>query len=148
MYSGTYQKRLDAKGRVALPARMREELAKGDPRPLVVTFWEFALYLYNADEWSRVVENASRMPSHNRAVSRFNRTFFGHASEVEPDGQGRILIPPTLRERAHLHKEVVVAGFFRHVELWDRDRWQQLLPTTQEEFDEISDGIAEFNLLL
>ncbi len=148
MYSGTYHKRLDAKGRLALPARLREELAKGEPGPLVVTFWEFALYLYNADEWQKVVEEASQMPSHNRAVTRFHRTFFGYASEVEPDGQGRILVPPALRELAGLDKEVVVAGFFRHIELWDRDRWQSLLPKTQEEFDEISDGIAEFNLLL
>jgi len=97
VYSGTYHQRLDAKGRVALPARLREELVDGDPRPLVVTAWQRAVWLYGPEEWRRVVEQASEMPSQNRAVSRFIRTFFGYAAEVEPDAQGRILLPATLR---------------------------------------------------
>jgi len=148
VYSGTYHQRLDAKGRVALPARLREALAGDGQHPLVVTAWQQAVWLYDAVEWRHVVEQGSLLPTQNRDAATFIRYFFGHATEVEPDGQGRILIPPVLRDLAGLQREVVVAGQFRHVEFWDRARWEAGMPTTQEEFDVVDAGLAGHNLLL
>jgi len=147
-YSGTYYQRLDAKGRVALPARLREQLVGDARRPLVVTGWEGAVWLYGPEEWRRLLEKASLMPAQNPSVARFIRYFFGYSAEVEPDGQGRTLIPPALRSYASFEKEVVVAGVIRHIELWDRDRWEERRPTTQEECLEINADLADFNLPL
>jgi len=148
VYSGTYHQRLDAKGRLALPARLREELASAGQGPLVVTGWARPIWLYGPEDWRRVVDQASRMPSQNRSVARFNRYFFGYATEIELDGQGRFLIPPSLRDLAGLQKEVVVAGSFRRIELWDRERWEEGLPTTQAEFDGIDAELSDYNLPL
>lgn len=147
-YTGTFHQRLDAKGRVALPARLREQLAANDQRRLVVTGWELSVWIYGVDAWRRILEQTSRMPAQNRSVASFNRYFFAHATEVEPDGQGRILIPGLLRDYAGLQKEVVVAGVFRRIELWDRQRWEAALPTATEEFDAIHADLADFNLPL
>ncbi|RMF82103.1 MAG: division/cell wall cluster transcriptional repressor MraZ [Nitrospirae bacterium] len=147
-YYGTFHQRLDAKGRVALPARLREQLAERDQRRLVVTGWEYAVWLYGLDEWRQLLEAAARMPAQDRAVATFNRYFFAHAAEVEPDGQGRILVPGTLREYAGLTKEVVVAGVFRRIEIWDRARWEAARPATEQDYDRINTALADYDLPL
>jgi len=83
------------------------------------------LYLLPMKEWERLVEKIDEMPSGSEATRRFSRIFFANASHLVPDAQGRILIPPRLRDMAGLSKEVVVVGLSNKAEVWDPATWEK-----------------------
>src|SRR5690349_3730916 len=118
MLLGEYEHTIDDKGRLTLPARFRAAFAGG----LVVTRGlDSCLYAYTREDWERLVDTRLRsldpLSREGRALQRF---FFASASEAEPDRQGRIGIPAPLAESAGLKREVVVAGVYDHLEIWDR----------------------------
>jgi len=118
MLIGQFEHALDAKGRINIPAKLREDL--GD-RFIVTRGLDECIAVYSLAEWAVWEARLKAQPeSKARNLKRF---FFAGASEVEPDKQGRIVIPPTLRAYAHLDKEVVVIGANDRAEIWDRDRW-------------------------
>ena len=116
---GDYRVNMDAKGRVTIPARFREDL--GD-RFYVTKGLDGCLFVLSAGQWNTFVEKVSHMPvSKARSLQRF---FFSGACEAEPDKQGRILLPVSLREYARLEKDVTVSGAGVRAEIWDTGRWQ------------------------
>ncbi len=124
IFRGRFEYTIDPKGRVNIPSRFREQLSESGPDNIVVTNYSGCLYAYPAGEWERIEEKlASRVSSVNRKKNAFVRFFVGGAVEVEPDKQGRILIPPSLRSYAGLVKDVVIIGMPNRFEIWDRDRW-------------------------
>ena len=121
MLMGEYQHNMDAKGRVTIPARFREDL--GD-RFYVTKGLDHCLFVLSADRWQNLVERMSSLPiSQARDIQRF---FFSGATEVEPDKQGRILIPQSLRDYAGLQKDLVIIGASNRAEIWDQDAWEQM----------------------
>jgi MraZ protein len=125
MFRGINSISIDGKGRLAIPSRYREAL-KQDQSSLVVTIdtEETCLLLYPARQWQVIEDNLQRMPSFNAAARRIQRLLIGHATDVELDGNGRILLPPLLRDYAHLDKRVVMIGQGKKFEVWDEERWQ------------------------
>ena len=120
MLIGQFEHSLDAKGRINVPAKLREDL--GD-RFIITRGLDECVAIYSLEEWSVWEEKLKAQPeSKARHLKRF---FFAGASEVEPDKQGRILIPPMLRQYAHLEKDVVVIGANDRAEIWDKDRWYE-----------------------
>ena len=118
MLMGEYQHNMDAKGRVTIPARFREDL--GD-RFYVTNGLDHCLFVLSADRWQNLVERMSSLPiSQARDIQRF---FFSGATEVEPDKQGRILLPASLRNHAGLTRDVTVIGAANRAEIWDTQRW-------------------------
>ncbi len=117
---------LDAKGRMAIPARYRQGLEERCAGQLVLTIdtEEPCLLLYPMDVWLPIEEKLQAMPNTHPATRRMQRLLLGHASELEMDRNGRILIPPLLREHAHLDKRCTLLGQGRKFELWDEARWQ------------------------
>ena len=118
MLIGTYQHNMDAKGRVAVPAKFREDL--GDLF-YVTKGLDGCLFVLSASEWKRLQEKMKAMPiARSVALQRF---FFSGAAEVETDKQGRILIPEQLQEYAGLEKDVTVTGVSSRAEIWDTEKW-------------------------
>ena len=131
MFLGTYSPRMDAKGRIILPAKFREELSAG----LVLTRGqERCLYVFPAAEFERIHERMRTAPLPGRAARYFLRVFLSRASDELPDKQGRITIPPILRQNAGLADNLVVIGSGTRAEIWDAAAWEEYLARTEAEF--------------
>ena len=117
---GQYQHNIDAKGRLFIPAKFREELGE----TFYVTIGlDGCLSVYSDSKWSDLKEKFDALPM---AQARRMRTLFANAAKCEPDSQGRILIPLKLRQYAALEKEVIINGCFDRLELWNEARWNEL----------------------
>ena len=120
MFLGEFIHTIDEKGRLTVPVRFRDDLEGG----LVVTRGiDRCLAIYPMEEWRRLAERVSALPMTDRRARAFRRLVFANASDPIPDKQGRVLIPPRLREYASLDGEVVVTGLNTYVEVWNPDSW-------------------------
>jgi MraZ protein len=127
VFLGVSTLNLDAKGRIAIPAKHRETLAQTCASRVVVTINpnrdDRCLWLYPESEWREIARNLSRLPPMIRQNQLIQRLMLGHASEVELDGQGRVLLPNELREYAGLGKRVSLVGQMHKFEIWDEEIW-------------------------
>ena len=125
MFRGVQHINMDAKGRMAIPARQRETLAAECDGQVVITIdtQTACLALYPLPEWERIEREVQALPALNPAVKRFQRLVLGYASDIELDGSGRILLPPPLREYAKLEKRVVLVGQGNKLEVWSEALW-------------------------
>ncbi len=121
MYMGQYCHNLDAKGRVIMPSRFREQLGANF---VVTKGYEHCLSVYSEAEWEEFAAQLMRMPGHNADARRLLRIVAAGAVTCETDKQGRILLPAHLREHAGIEKEVVIVGAFSRVEIWDSAAWE------------------------
>ena len=120
MFLGEFAHTIDEKGRLTVPAKFRDDLDAG----LVVTRGiDPCLAIYPMEEWEQLAEKVSALPVTDRRARAFRRLVFAAASDAVPDKQGRVLIPPRLREYAGLDSEVVVIGLDTYVEVWNPDSW-------------------------
>lgn len=126
MFRGINAVVLDAKGRMAMPARYRDQLQQDETTQVVVTIDTESpcLLLYPLTEWEIIEQKLQALPSFNRAARRIQRLLIGHATELELDGNGRVLLPQLLREYAHLDKRIILVGQGKKIELWDEQQWQ------------------------
>jgi len=127
LFSGVNSLALDAKGRLAIPTRYRDRLEELCAYQLVVTIdpEDRCLLVYPHSEWKKVEERLARLPSLNKAARRLQRLLVGHAHLAEMDRQGRVLIPPLLRDFAGLQSQVVLTGQMNKFELWDEALWNE-----------------------
>jgi MraZ protein len=116
---------IDAKGRLAVPARYRASLSERAHGQLIVTIDtdEHCLLLYPLPFWEEIEQKVQALPALNPAVRRIQRLLIGHATEVELDANGRILLPVLLREYAQLEKEVMLVGQGNKFEIWSKSVW-------------------------
>lgn len=122
---------VDAKGRMAMPARYRDRLLEACGGRLVVTVdQDHCLLVYPLPEWEVIEEKLINLPSLNKQSRLLQRLLIGHATDLEMDGQGRILLPAMLREYAGLKKKAVLIGQGKKLEIWDEETWAQ----SQEEW--------------
>lgn len=126
MFRGVHNINLDAKGRMAVPARFRDSLMQEEQGALVITIdtEERCLLVYPLKEWEPIQAKLEALPSFNPAARRIQRLIIGHATDVDLDGSGRILLPAPLREYAGLEKKLVMMGQGNKFELWDEAHWQ------------------------
>lgn len=126
MFRGIHALNLDSKGRVAVPTRCRDALVKNCAGRLVITIdvEETCLLVYPACEWEAIEQKIVSLPTFDKAVRRIQRLLIGYASDETMDTQGRILIPPLLRDHGKLKKRVVLVGQGKKFELWDEEIWQ------------------------
>ncbi|HLI08890.1 MAG TPA: division/cell wall cluster transcriptional repressor MraZ [Ktedonobacteraceae bacterium] len=120
MFLGEYEHTIDAKGRMAVPARFRAQMDQG---AVISKGMGACLSVYTMQRWE---EKSAELTSGKTSeeLRDFERRIYPSASEVELDGQGRMVIPAKLRAYAHLGSEVTVAGVRDHFEIWDRSTWQ------------------------
>ncbi len=126
MFRGLHTINLDAKGRLAIPTKYRETLAELCGARLVATIdtEERCLLIYPVNEWEEIQAKIEALPSFNPAARRIQRLLIGHATDLELDGSGRILLPQPLREYAGLEKESVLIGQGKKLELWSKGMWE------------------------
>ena len=118
---GEFQHNIDAKGRLFIPAKFREELGK---MFIITKGLDGCLFVYSASAWEVLEDNINQLPlSKSRNLQRF---FFSSAADCVPDAQGRVLIPQNLREYAALQKEVTIIGVSGRVEIWNTARWKAI----------------------
>ena len=128
VFQGANQINLDAKGRMAVPTRARDPLSQGGTVKLVLTAHPDAcLLLYPAPAWEPIRAQVMSFPSLDRQASLWKRLLVGFAQEVEPDSAGRLLIPPELRDFAHITRQVMFVGQGSHFEIWDLEAWKAQL---------------------
>lgn len=138
MFLGTHTPRLDDKGRLILPAKFRDELAEG----LVITKGqERCLYVWPMAEFARITEQMRQAPVTSKAARDYLRVFFAGASDEVPDKQGRVTVPPALRDYAGLSRDCVVIGANSRVEVWDGEAWERYLGDQEQAFSELSEEV-------
>ena len=125
MFQGAAQLNLDSKGRLAIPARHRDMLLANCAGKLVLTADpDGCLLMYPEPEWQPIRDKLNKLSSFNARSRALQRRLVGYAENVEMDGAGRVLIPPTLRSYAALDKHVMLVGQGNKFELWDEAKWQ------------------------
>jgi MraZ protein len=126
MFRGVNGVNIDVKGRIVVPTRYRERLQHESQGSVVLTIdtEERCLLLYPLNAWEEIESKLAQLPSFNPAARRIQRLLIGHATEVELDNNGRILLPPLLREYAGLTKLAMLVGQGKKFELWDEQHWQ------------------------
>lgn len=125
MFRGENKVTLDAKGRLAMPTRYRDGLVEDAAGHLVVTIdhADRCLLIYTLPDWEEIERKLSKLPALNQVARSLQRLMIGHATDVDLDAQGRVLIPPNLREYAGLTRDVVLSGQGTRFELWDEALW-------------------------
>lgn len=126
MFRGINVLNIEAKGRFAMPTRYREQLEQEASKQLVVTIdtEEKCLLLYPLNAWEVIESKLIKLPSFDPAARRVQRLLIGHATELDFDGQGRLLLPPELRDYAGIEKKVVLLGQGNKFEIWSEEVWQ------------------------
>ena len=122
MLIGEYRPSIDPKGRISFPSKLREELGESF---VITKGLDDCLSVYCMDEWNKLVEKVAALPAAKaRNIQRF---IFASAANVEPDKQGRVLIPQALRNHADISNgEVVVVGLSNHAEIWNAEKWDKI----------------------
>ncbi len=133
-FLGEYEATLDTKGRFLLPAGFKRQLKEGEINFVLNRGMEKCLTLYPMESWNVIVEQISKLNEFDPKVRAFRRTFMGGATEVELDGAGRMLLPPTLKEHAELTKDIILVAAMNKIEIWDATRYkkffEQMAPET------------------
>ncbi len=120
-FVGEYLHTVDQKGRVALPVKFREMLG---PRFMIARGLDKCATVYPSEEWAHVLETITALPQNQRESREYARYFLSGAMEVDPDKQGRIVLPQMIREWAGITKDVCVLGVGNRVEIWDKAAWE------------------------
>ena len=141
MFMGEYNHSVDAKGRLIVPSKFREQLGN---EFVVTKGLDGCLFVYSNEEWQRIEEKFREIPLTTKDARKFSRFFFAGAATCEVDKQGRILLPSNLREYAAIEKEVVSVGVLSRVEIWSKDRWSE--NGDYDDMDEIAEHMAELGL--
>jgi MraZ protein len=138
VFLGTHTPRLDDKGRLALPARFRPELEGG---LVICKGQDRCLFVFTTDEFTRFTSALANAPVTDRRVRDYSRVLFASASRETPDGQGRITVPPQLRDYAGLVKECVVIGANSRIEIWNAEAWQTYLEGSEQAFADVAEEV-------
>ena len=120
MFMGKYYNSIDAKNRMIVPSKNRDQLGG---RCILTKGMDNCLYIYPLGEWEKVVEKVSALPQTDKNVRKYIRDVFANAEECDIDKQGRILIPAELKKRVFIDKELVTMGAMSRIEIWSKEVW-------------------------
>ena len=140
MFMGEYSHTIDAKGRVILPAKFRDELGSSF---VVTRGLEGCLSVYTMEAWINLATGMKKLKASKENVRAFKRFLFGSAAEVEFDRQGRILIPGTLRDYAQLKKDVTILGTGDKIEIWAQEAYEEYAAKIVPDMEEIAESLDE-----
>ncbi len=143
MLLGEYTHNLDAKGRMAIPAKFRAKLTAG---AIITRGLDHCLFVFSSTEWEILAQKLIALPLAQANSRAFVRLMLAGATDCELDKQGRILIPDYLREYAGLKKQAIVAGLYNRIEIWDSEAWKQYKTKTESASDEIAEKLGELGI--
>lgn len=142
MFMGEYQHSIDAKGRVIIPSKFRDEL--GD-KFVLTRGLDNCLFIFPQEEWQKFEEKLLNLPVASKDARAFVRYFFSSAIECEIDKQGRLTIPQNLKDHARIEKEIVTIGVMSRVEIWSKQEWESYGEENLG-YDEIAEKMAELGI--
>lgn len=143
MLLGEYEHSIDTKGRMAMPAKLREGLGA---KFIITKGLDGCLFVYSMDEWRRVEQKLASLPMSRKTARDFTRFLFGGACEAECDKQGRVLLPANLRRYAALERDAVIVGVGSRAEIWDAAKWQQYNEESAEDVNELAEQLADLGI--
>lgn len=145
MFRGISAVNLDQRGRLAIPTRYRQQLCGQNGVQMIITIdtEESCLLLYPLSAWEAIEAKLQDLPSFNQTTRRIQRLLIGHATELEMDGHGRVLLPALLREYAGLNQRTMLIGQGKKFEIWDEQQWQQKRDQWLAADTEKGDGLPE-----
>ena len=150
MFRGTFEHTLDGKGRLSIPSKFREVLlGKGDDRIIITKFITDGmrcLDVYPMDEWLRFEEEIKKKPRFDRRIVMFQNYYLGGASKCVVDKQGRILIPPPLRQYGNLKRDVVLVSALEKFRVWDQETWKKISADAEEKLMQDPDFLGDLGV--
>jgi MraZ protein len=143
MFIGEYTISMDAKGRIAVPAKFRSLL---NTEAVVTRGLDKSLFLYTKKEWDVIAAKLAALPLSKANSRAFARLMLAGAFDAELDKQGRMMIPEYLRKFASLGKKIVVAGLYNRIEIWNQESWEAYKKTTESESTSIAEALGELGV--
>lgn len=140
---GEFQHNIDAKGRIIIPAKLREDLGA---KFVITRGLDGCVFGYPLENWEKIQEKLKQLPLAKKEARAFTRFFYSAAAEAEIDKQGRINIPSTLVDYANLEKECLVLGVSDRIEIWSKTKWESVSSEIEESFEEIAEDMLDFGL--
>ncbi len=140
MFIGEYQHNIDAKGRIIIPARFREELHSTF---ILTNGLDGCLTIYSLEQWEKLLNEIGKLPGTRKAVRQYIHMLTSKACECTPDSQGRIQIPPYLSKPVGIAKECAIIGANDHVEIWDKAAWDAYYADAQSSFEEVAENLSD-----
>jgi len=139
MFFGEFEYKIDEKGRIPIPPKFRRELGKEEV--VLTSGIENCITAYPLSEWKKLADSLTRGPVPRNKLRRLNRAIFAAAFSLIIDGQGRISLPATLRQKAGIEDEVIVAGANNYFELWNKEQWESEKADSQEQAWQIIESL-------
>lgn len=143
MFLGEFEHTIDSKGRLAVPAKFRVELADGG---VITRGLDGCLVLYSINEWESLAQKISDLPMTDSNVRSFQRFMLSGAMTVVLDKQGRVVLPAYLREYAAIQSNVVVAGLSQRIEIWDLAKWQDMKRLVEENSNDVASRLTDLGI--
>ena len=143
MFLGEFQHTVDQKGRLAIPAKFREELADGS---VVTRGLDKCLVIYPGSEWASLAERVSRLPQTQPNVRTLSRLLFSGAVDLSLDSQGRTILPQYLRKYAGIAANVAVIGLYQRIEVWGLEEWNAVKATTEAAGGSLAEQLADLGI--
>ncbi len=143
MFHGTYQNTIDSKNRMIVPSKFRDQLGG---KCMLTKGFDACLYIYTMDDYEQMADKIAQLPQSDAGFREFIRDFFGNSVICELDSQGRILIPPHLREYAHITKDLVTMGAMNKVEIWSAEAMTGTDTSKMMNDSSFTDRLREFGI--
>ena len=143
MFIGEYQHSIDLKKRLAVPSKFRSELKN---KVVITRGLDKCLFVYTLKVWQELAEKLGMLPVGEASTRSFIRLMLAGAVDVDLDKQGRILIPDYLKEYAGLDRNVVIAGIYNRLEIWDEAKWQEYKSLAEKNSDEIAEQLGKLGV--
>lgn len=143
MFIGEYHFSMDDKGRVAIPTKFKADLKEG---AVVTRGLDSCLFVYPKAEWEKLAKRLAGLPISQANTRAFARLMLAGAMEVETDKQGRVVLPEYLRKYAGLDKQVVIAGLYNRVEIWESEAWDRYSKQTEKSSGDIAERLGELDV--
>lgn len=143
MFIGEYKYNLDDKNRLAIPSKFRKFFTEG---AVITKGLDNCLFIYTAKEWQKLVDKLANLPISQAKSRAFSRLMLAGAMDVALDKQGRIILPDYLKQFAALNKQVVLAGLYNRLELWDEKTWSKYQRVSEKESNQISESLVDLGI--
>lgn len=143
MFIGEYYYTIDPKGRIAIPSKLRSTLSKGG---VITKGLDNCLFIFSLKDWQPMAEKIKGLPLSQSNSRAFSRLMLAGAMDVKLDSQGRILVPDYLRKYVGLKKDIVLAGVYDRLEIWDKKEWEKYKKRTEKESGDIAEKLGDLGI--
>lgn len=143
MLIGEYTHTIDDKKRLAIPSKLRKELGA---KAVITRGLDNCLFVFPSKEWQKLVDKLGSLPIGQKDTRGFSRLMLAGASEADLDSLGRVLVPDYLKKYAQLKRNVVIAGVYNRLEIWDETRWNTFKNQNEKEVDNIAERLGELGV--